>query len=109
MVGDRDPTFEDIKDLNLVRLVIAESLRMYPEPPLLIRRALVDHTLPAGGVGFECKIARGTDIFLALYNIHRSGDFWENPDLFDPLRFTRPYKNANRPDWKGFEPVTTAM
>ena len=67
MCGDRDPTFEDIPKMQLVRLVIAESLRMYPEPPLLIRRALTDDVLPAGGAGFETKIQRGTDIFLALY------------------------------------------
>jgi cytochrome P450 len=109
VLGDRDPTFEDIKKLDLVRLVIAESLRMYPEPPLLIRRALVDHTLPAGGVGFEAKIARGTDIFLALYNLHRSEHFWDEPDKFDPERFLRPRKNPDRPDWAGFEPVLTAM
>ena len=47
--------------------MIAESLRMYPEPPLLIRRALTDDVLPKGGAGFETKIQRGTDIFLALY------------------------------------------
>ena len=49
VLGDRDPTFDDVKKLNLLRLVVAESLRMYPEPPLLIRRALEDHVLPAGG------------------------------------------------------------
>ena len=26
----------------------AESLRLYPQPPILIRRALSDDTLPAG-------------------------------------------------------------
>lgn len=109
VLGDRDPTFDDIKKLDLVRLVIAESLRMYPEPPLLIRRALQDHTLPAGGVGFETKISRGTDIFLALYNLHRSPDFWDEPDKFDPERFLRPKNNPDRPDWEGFNPVPTSM
>lgn len=104
VLGDRDPTFEDIKGLELVRLVIAESLRMYPEPPLLIRRALVDHTLPKGGCAFETKVERGTDIFLALYNVHRSEQFWDNPNTFDPYRFTRSYSNPNRPDWRGFTP-----
>ena len=106
---DRDPTFDDIPKLQLVRLVIAESLRMYPEPPLLIRRALEEDTLPAGGAGFQTKIQRGTDIFLALYNIHRSSEFWENPDKFDPDRFTRPHTNPARPDWAGYAPVPTAL
>lgn len=110
VLGDRDkPTFDDIPKLHLVRLVIAESLRMYPEPPLLIRRALDDHVLPAGGVGFETKVQRGVDIFIALYNIHRSPDYWENPNEFDPERFLRPFKNAERPDWGGYNPVASAL
>ena len=106
---DRDPTFDDIPKLQLVRLVIAESLRMYPEPPLLIRRALEEDVLPKGGAGFETKIMRGTDVFLALYNIHRSPEFWENPDTFDPDRFLRPHSNPARPDWAGYTPTLTSM
>lgn len=109
VVGSRDPNFDDVGKLNLVRLIVAESLRMYPEPPLLIRRALEDDVLPAGGTGFQTKIMRGTDIFLALYNVHRSPEFWENPDDFDPDRFTRPYKNDARPDWAGYTPVTGSL
>jgi cytochrome P450 len=109
VVGDRDPNFDDIPKLNLVRLVVAESLRMYPEPPLLIRRALEDDLLPAGGTGFQTKIMRGTDLFLALYNVHRSEEFWENPDEFDPERFLRPFTNEKRPDWAGYNPVMTSL
>ena len=104
ILGDRDPSFDDIPKLQLVRLCLSESLRMYPEPPLLIRRALEDDVLPAGSAGFETKITRGTDIFLALYNIHRSNDYWENPDVYDPERFLRPFSNANRPEWEGYKP-----
>jgi cytochrome P450 len=104
VVGDREPTFDDIPKLQFLRLCLSESLRMYPEPPLLIRRALEDDVLPAGGAGFQTKITRGTDIFLALYNIHRSPEFWENPDKFDPERFLRPFKNDKRPDWEGYNP-----
>ena len=109
VIGDRDPDFNDISKLNLVRLVVAESLRMYPEPPLLIRRALEDDILPAGATGFQTKIMRGTDLFLALYNVHRNEDFWENPDDFDPDRFLRPFKNDKRPDWEGYNPVSSAL
>jgi len=109
VVGDRDPTFDDVSKLQLVRLVVAESLRMYPEPTLLIRRALEDDTLPAGDTGFNCKIVRGSDLFLAIYNLHRSPQFWENPDKFDPERFLRPFSNPNRPDWNGYVPNLTTM
>ena len=109
VLGDREPTFEDVQRLQLVRLVIAESLRMYPEPPLLIRRALEDHSLPAGAAGFETKIMRGTDIFIAVYNIHRSADYWPDPDKFDPERFLRPFSNPSRPEWGGYSPTLSSL
>jgi cytochrome P450 len=39
---------EDIKALPYVRQTLAESLRLYPQPPLLIRRSLAPDTLPPG-------------------------------------------------------------
>lgn len=104
VLGDRDPTFDDVYKLQFIRLVISESLRMYPEPPLLIRRALEDDILPEGGTGIKSKITRGTDIFLALYNIHRSEEFWDEPNKFNPERFLKPYNNPKRPDWGGYNP-----
>eukprot|EP00531_Pseudo-nitzschia_arenysensis_P017953 CAMPEP_0116142500 /NCGR_PEP_ID=MMETSP0329-20121206/14942_1 /TAXON_ID=697910 /ORGANISM="Pseudo-nitzschia arenysensis, Strain B593" /LENGTH=616 /DNA_ID=CAMNT_0003637741 /DNA_START=94 /DNA_END=1944 /DNA_ORIENTATION=- len=103
VVGDRHPTYEDIKEMKYVRLVISETLRMYPQPPLLIRRCRTEDSLPAGG-GREATVIRGMDIFLPLYNIHRDERFWPNPDTFDPERFTRPYKNPDVPEWNGFDP-----
>jgi len=103
VVGDRSPTYEDIREMKYVRLVISETLRMYPQPPLLIRRCRTENKVPSGG-GREATIIRGMDIFLPLYNIHRDERFWPNPDTFDPERFTRPYKNPDIPDWNGFDP-----
>ncbi|KAL7576510.1 hypothetical protein ACA910_018009 [Epithemia clementina (nom. ined.)] len=102
--GRRVPTYQDIKDLKYLRLIVAETLRLYPEPPLLIRRCRTQHDLPAGA-GREATVIRGMDIFIAIYNIHRDERFWPNPDQFDPLRFTRPYSNPDIPDWAGFDPT----
>jgi len=104
VVGDRTPTYQDIKDMKFLRLVVAETLRMYPEPPLLIRRCRTEHDLPAGG-GRAATVMRGMDMFIAIYNIHRDGRFWPEPDTFDPMRFTRPYRNPDVPEWQGFDPA----
>ena len=103
VVGDRTPTLEDIKEMKYLRLVVAETLRMYPEPPLLIRRCREENKVPKGG-GREATIIRGMDIFLSLYNIHRDEKFWPEPNKFDPLRFTRKYTNPDVPEWAGFDP-----
>lgn len=111
VLGDRVPTFDDIPKLQYIRLIVSESLRMYPEPPLLIRRALEDDVLPQGGTSNEggFPILRGTDIFIALYNIHRSEEFWENPNEFNPDRFLKEFRNPKRPDWEGYKPQMTTM
>jgi cytochrome P450 len=103
VVGDRAPTYEDIKDLDYLRLCLAETLRLYPEPPLLIRRCRTEDQVPKGG-GREATVIRGMDMFIAIYNLHRDGRYWPEPDKFDPMRFTRPYKNPDVPDWEGFDP-----
>ena len=108
VIGDRRPSMDDVKNMPYVRLILAESLRKYPEPPLLIRRALRDDVLPEGAAGFRPKIQRGTDLFLSLYNIHNSPEFYENPEKFDPERFTRPFKNDQVKGWDGFDPEKMA-
>eukprot|EP00471_Norrisiella_sphaerica_P000810 CAMPEP_0184487964 /NCGR_PEP_ID=MMETSP0113_2-20130426/10441_1 /TAXON_ID=91329 /ORGANISM="Norrisiella sphaerica, Strain BC52" /LENGTH=657 /DNA_ID=CAMNT_0026870409 /DNA_START=370 /DNA_END=2343 /DNA_ORIENTATION=+ len=104
VIGDRAPTYEDITNMPLVRMCIAESLRMYPEPPLLIRRALEEIELPQGGSSQTTKLARGSDIFISSYNLHRSKLFWEEPDRFNPERFLKPFKNPEAPHWRGYDP-----
>jgi len=103
IVGDRRPTYQDIKNLTFLRLVVAETLRLYPEPPLLIRRCRTQNTLPKGA-GREATVIRGMDLFISLYNIHHDEKFWPNADTFDPLRFTKPYKNPHVPQWAGYDP-----
>lgn len=103
VVGDREPTLEDVREMKFLRCIVAETLRLYPQPPLLIRRAREEDQLPKGG-GREATVIRGMDIFLVLYNIHRDERFWPEPDKFDPKRFTRKYSNPDVPEWEGFDP-----
>jgi cytochrome P450 len=104
VLGGRPPTYEDMTQLPLMRACIAETLRMYPEPPLLIRRALDDDILPKGGAEAETFIPKGTDIFIATWNLHRSPDFWEEPEKYNPDRFSVPFENKKDTAWKGYTP-----
>ena len=99
----RNPEYDDIMKLPLLRLCLAETLRMYPEPPLLIRRALEDDVLPKGGAKSKTFIPKGTDIFMATWNIHRSEDFWVEPNKYDPYRFTRNFSNPSQTEWGGYK------
>lgn len=106
VMGDRQtpPTFDDVKALDLTRRVLAEALRMYPEPPLLIRRLLADDTLPGGEIGKPTSLKRGTDVFICVYSLHRSPSLWEEPDKFDPDRWLKPHSNAGVEGWAGYTP-----
>jgi hypothetical protein len=56
-----------------VRAALAESLRMYPQPPILIRRSLGEDVLPAplNGDPAGYPIGKGADIFISVWNLHR--------------------------------------
>ncbi|XP_003570274.1 cytochrome P450 97B2, chloroplastic isoform X1 [Brachypodium distachyon] len=106
-VLDNGPiTSDKLKKLEYIRLIIVESLRLYPQPPLLIRRALRPDKLPGGYNGAKegYEIPAGTDIFLSIYNLHRSPYFWDRPNEFEPERFTVPKMDENIEGWSGFDP-----
>lgn len=105
-VGDREPTIEDIKEMKEVQNLIAETLRMWPAPPLLIRCALEEDTWPEGGTGIEggVKLQRASDLFISLYNMGRSPQLWDKPDVFDLDRWERPFENPEVKGWGGYRP-----
>ena len=100
----RAPTYEEITKLELTRLCLAEALRLYPEPPILIRRCLEDVPLPRGAGESEVTLIKGMDVFISVWNLHRSPDCWEDPLKFDPKRFKRPFQNPGVKDWAGYNP-----
>jgi len=105
VVGDRYATVDDIKKMPEVQKVIAETLRMWPAPPLFIRCALEADSWPEGGTGIEGgKIARANDLFISTYNLGRSPQLWEDPDVFDPQRWDRPFTNPDVKGWAGYDP-----
>ena len=64
-----------------VEQVLQEALRLYPPAWLFTRRALGDDVLG----GFH--VPAGTDVFICPYLLHRQTAHWEQPEVFDPLRF----------------------
>ncbi|XP_062107006.1 cytochrome P450 97B2, chloroplastic isoform X1 [Humulus lupulus] len=106
VLGQDEPTFESVKKLDYIRLIVVESLRLYPEPPLLIRRSLKSDKLPGGFNGNKdgYAIPPGTDIFISVYNLHRSPYFWDRANEFEPERFLVEKKNEDVEGWDGFDP-----
>ncbi|PQQ19761.1 carotene epsilon-monooxygenase chloroplastic [Prunus yedoensis var. nudiflora] len=78
----RRPSYDDIKNLKFLTRCIMESLRLFPHPPVLIRRAQVADVLPG-----NYKVNAGQDIMISVYNIHHSSEVWERAEEFLPERF----------------------
>jgi cytochrome P450 len=91
----RPATQADLPQLGYTAMVLAESLRLYPPTWLYIRMAQADDRLPSGA-----RVAAGTKIYLSPYVVHRNPRYYENPDRFDPLRFSE--ARAARPRFAYF-------
>jgi cytochrome P450 len=83
VLGGRTPTAEDIPNLPYARMVIEEAMRIYPPAPgVSTRIALKDDEIC--GV----KVKAGTQIAIAPWILHRHRKLWDNPERFDPERFS---------------------
>jgi len=90
VLGGRAPTYEDLSKLTYTRMVVEESMRIYPPVHTIAREAIGADTL----VGRP--IAKGSTILIAPWLLHRHVKLWENPGRFDPERFS-PERSAARP------------
>ncbi|CAM6128153.1 unnamed protein product [Calypogeia fissa] len=97
VLGGRNPTFADIKELKYLTRCINESMRLYPHPPVLIRRALKPDTLPGG-----YTLGPGQDVMISVYNIHHSPAVWDQAEEFIPERFDLegPVPNESNTDFR---------
>lgn len=83
VLGDREPTYEDVASLTYTKQVLEEAMRLYPPAYGLTRKAVTDTTL--GGY----FIPAGSVLFISPYVMHRHPAYWEHPNRFDPDRFTK--------------------
>ena len=77
------PQVEDLSQLPLTRMVVEETMRLYPPAWGLGRRALAIDEI--GGYA----IPKGAYVLVFPYVTHRHPDFWERPGEFDPERHPR--------------------
>lgn len=69
---------------NVIFIHCAETLRKYPSLPFLNRECTKDIDLP----GVNIRVETGTPIIIPVLGIHSNSDIYQNPDKFDPERFS---------------------
>jgi cytochrome P450 len=83
VLGGRTPATDDLRQLPYTLQVIKEVLRLYPAAPIYARDAIAGDRID----GFD--VPAGAAVILSPYYTHRHPDFWEEPERFDPDRWTR--------------------
>ena len=83
LLGDgHRPSAADYNALPELTCVLKESMRLFPPVPALGRRSVADCV-----VG-DTLIPAGSDVLVSAYVTHRHPLHWEDPERFDPDRFT---------------------
>ncbi|KAJ0987931.1 hypothetical protein J5N97_006287 [Dioscorea zingiberensis] len=87
--GSRDiPTRDHLAQLKTLRMILNETLRLYPPAVATIRRAKADVEL--GGY----KIPRGTEILIPIMAVHHDAKIWgADAAEFNPGRFSNRAQN----------------
>jgi len=70
-----------IKNASYTKLVIEESMRLFP-PAYFMDRVNIEEDTYNGIV-----LPKGSNLLFSIYEIHRHSDFWKQPNEFIPERF----------------------
>jgi cytochrome P450 len=83
VLGEAALGYSDVPKFEFTTQVICEALRLYPPFWMVDRMAIADDR-----VG-DLAIPRGSTVIVYVYGAHHAPRYWENPESFDPERFTK--------------------
>ncbi|MFF6987723.1 cytochrome P450 [Streptomyces sp. NPDC010273] len=81
--ADPEPTYDEVGRLTYTRQVLNEALRLWPTAAAFSRHALEDTVL-----GGRIPLRAGQAVTVIAPMLHRQPGWGDNPELFDPARFT---------------------
>jgi cytochrome P450 len=83
VLGGAPLKFTDVPKFEFTTQVILEALRLYPPFWMIDREAVADDR-----VG-DVVIPAGSMVIVYVYGAHHAPRYWENPESFDPGRFSK--------------------
>ncbi|XP_015127504.1 cytochrome P450 4C1 [Diachasma alloeum] len=90
-IPPRKITISEVKSMHYLQQCIKESMRLYTVAPLIGRKILEDTKLK------DYFLPRGTEVNIHIYDVHRDPNFWPNPNVFDPDRFSPERSKGRHP------------
>ncbi|KAL1506386.1 hypothetical protein ABEB36_005759 [Hypothenemus hampei] len=92
--ADGKITYNDVMTMPYLDKVVNETLRKYPPLSFLSRTCSKTYKVP----NTDVVIDKGTRVNIPIWGIHMDPNYYPNPELFDPERFTEE-NIATRPDF----------
>ncbi len=95
VLDGESPGIEHVREFDYLERVIQEAMRLYPPVYTIFRSP----TEPVELAGYH--VDTDATVMLPQWGVHRSARYWEEPDRFDPDRFTAE-RSADRPRFAYF-------
>ncbi|XP_011172178.2 cytochrome P450 6j1-like [Solenopsis invicta] len=86
-------TYEGLREMTYMDQVFNETMRMIPAGIPIKKRCTEEFELK-GSDGLVCRVQPGTEILIPVQALHRDPQYWENPEEYDPERFSSDRKQS---------------
>ncbi|KAK7863017.1 hypothetical protein R5R35_010766 [Gryllus longicercus] len=90
-------TYEAVQEAKYLDMFISEVMRLYSSGPSLDRKCTKDFTIPAHGNVPAYTVRKGESIAIAVLPLHKDPKYWDDPETFDPERFSEENKHKITP------------
>ncbi|XP_066479078.1 cytochrome P450 4B1-like [Tiliqua scincoides] len=84
--------WDDLGKMTYCTMCIKESLRLYPPVPQVARELNTPLKFADGR-----SLPKGFIASLNIYGLHRNPEIWDNPEVFNPLRFSPENSSSRHP------------
>lgn len=81
-------SYEVLQKMQYLDMVVSETLRKWPPLISTDRTCTIPYQLINESNGQKVDFKRGDNIWLPIFGIHRDPDYFPNPEVFDPDRFS---------------------
>ncbi|KAJ9573560.1 hypothetical protein L9F63_009045, partial [Diploptera punctata] len=87
-------TYEAVNNMKYLDMVVSETLRMYPPAGAVDRLCTKRYTLKADP---PLEFFPGDNLFIPIYGLHLDPKYYDDPEKFDPERFSDENKHKIHP------------